>query len=620
MERHTKGAAALSLVVALLTGCGSAEDRINAAMPLGADVLAAKEAFDRTAAAASIDAKSADAEYRARLRMRALECARGFEPSLLDTRDSIRESLGDTRCFTEADAELKTWLSVRRAAWLAAMPPLRAAGKTVPGVIAASDRIESVVPAQAAAVALLQLGDRYELVDLSDGSVIRSGGERLAVPSLSPNGRVLAVRKSGAIDVVDAEAGDTLASFPARGSDRAFWLDGHGLVYRVGSGEQLAYFDLASATESNIPLAGYGPSAVERVPGDAERYVLVGGERAGLVDLACVAAKCTPKLVQEARIGPTLHRDFGAALAGRGLIQPGSAGLQRINVDTLQANTIEFGPMRVMQLQRTADPDRLLVTGFGGSGDLGMYLLSLSRGTLAAVRTRELLSSRTAYLPALRVSVVIDGAKLVPIRQWPTDAPRPLASLVSEWQLQAQTERLEQAARVEQAALLRPRGAAPDAVGGAWSMAGADAGWAGIEDAAASLAPGESVTFGASGARRSSGRAPPALPPSRAGLAEAVRTGRLRLGNAGDIDTWKRSYRVKTGRDVGKSFDGMLRGLPTYVITRELTLPAGLTGANLAVFVRPAGAPFPRGDAGHSVILDVASGACQGSLCRNLVP
>ncbi|MDR6841149.1 hypothetical protein [Pseudoxanthomonas sacheonensis] len=52
---------------------------------------------------------------------------------------------------------------------------------------------------------------------------------------------------------------------------------------------------------------------------------------------------------------------------------------------------------------------------------------------------------------------------------------------------------------------------------------------------------------------------------------------------------------------------------------KDFEIPAGLTGAHAVVFLVEPLVPFPRGDAGHSPILDVESGACIGAICRMLM-
>lgn len=103
------------------------------------------------------------------------------------------------------------------------------------------------------------------------------------------------------------------------------------------------------------------------------------------------------------------------------------------------------------------------------------------------------------------------------------------------------------------------------------------------------------------------------VPEGRAGLTEALRRGELRPGSPADIDRWATAARasgqsIETERLTGGAID-------VFVIEKDLMVPGRLTGAHAVIFVLDAGRPFPRGDLGHSVILDVPSGSCIGVTC-----
>jgi hypothetical protein len=120
--------------------------------------------------------------------------------------------------------------------------------------------------------------------------------------------------------------------------------------------------------------------------------------------------------------------------------------------------------------------------------------------------------------------------------------------------------------------------------------------------------------------------APPAAPapaPARrsgqAGLVEALRDGEIRPGTAGDIGRWKNAYTRASGRGLGRTFDERTAYMEVYVVQKAFEIPDDLAGANAVVFVVETRVPFPSGDPGHSPILDTASGACVGMICRMLL-
>src|SRR5689334_20320417 len=82
-----------------LSACSvqSPEDRINAAMPLGTELLAAKDAVDKLDPDSEAAAEFERA-YQAKLKIRAIECGHGQEPSLFASAESIRAG-ADKACF-----------------------------------------------------------------------------------------------------------------------------------------------------------------------------------------------------------------------------------------------------------------------------------------------------------------------------------------------------------------------------------------------------------------------------------------------------------------------------------------------------------------------------------------
>lgn len=107
------------------------------------------------------------------------------------------------------------------------------------------------------------------------------------------------------------------------------------------------------------------------------------------------------------------------------------------------------------------------------------------------------------------------------------------------------------------------------------------------------------------------------VPEGRAGLVEAIRAGRLRPGSRADLERWLAAARASgQAVDPERLADGVM---DVFVIEKDLTVPAGLSGAHAVIFVLDAGKPFPRGDLGHSLVLDVSSGGCIGLTCRMML-
>lgn len=100
-------------------------------------------------------------------------------------------------------------------------------------------------------------------------------------------------------------------------------------------------------------------------------------------------------------------------------------------------------------------------------------------------------------------------------------------------------------------------------------------------------------------------------------LLDAVDRGDLGLGTYGDVTRWHARHRARVP-GAAATLPDHFEHLDVYIVKRAFRIPPGLAGANAVVFIVPEGAPMPKGDPGHSPILDMDSGACRGSICMLL--
>ena len=249
MKDAWRSVALLVVCTTLLAGCSSPEDRVAKAFPAGKDVEAARAAFDTAVQSLPAARKRAlEASYAAQLKLRALECAKGYQPGAFETTESIREAVGNTDCFVQADAGLRYWLGMQRVGLLAGMPPLRPVPAKAASTLAASDSILNAVFADAAGVALLQTRSQEELVDLVDGKVLRVDARTSGsiVADLSSNGRLLVRAQPGGAVLQDAETGEVLAT--VQDAPRVHFAGSHGLVY-LDDGKP-TFHDFASGSDT----------------------------------------------------------------------------------------------------------------------------------------------------------------------------------------------------------------------------------------------------------------------------------------------------------------------------------------------------------------------------------
>lgn len=115
--------------------------------------------------------------------------------------------------------------------------------------------------------------------------------------------------------------------------------------------------------------------------------------------------------------------------------------------------------------------------------------------------------------------------------------------------------------------------------------------------------------------------APPASPAlsGKAALVEALRAGQLRPANGDDFSRWAARWSAANRRGVPSVFQERSVQMTAYVIQKDFTIPDGLYGAHSVVFLLDTRAPYPRGNPGHSAILDLSTGSCMGALCGILL-
>ena len=115
--------------------------------------------------------------------------------------------------------------------------------------------------------------------------------------------------------------------------------------------------------------------------------------------------------------------------------------------------------------------------------------------------------------------------------------------------------------------------------------------------------------------------APPASPAlsGKAALVEALRAGQLRPANGDDFSRWAARWSAANRRGVPAVFQERSVQMTAYVIQKDFTIPDGLYGAHSVVFLLDTRAPYPRGNPGHSAILDLSTGSCMGALCGILL-
>lgn len=193
-------------------------ERILAAVPLPDEVELA-----RSRLLAALEADRPAQEHVARqfeqlLAARALACTAGNPIGRFDSLETIRRKASDKACFTKHDAQLEEWIAVRRIGLALRAAPLVPAAALPPHALLPNST-EPVASAELAADAnvlvLRTHQQRFQVLDVPGGKELASfsvsdGYGRK--PSLSPNGRLLAVGGGKTLRIIDVESGRPLWS------------------------------------------------------------------------------------------------------------------------------------------------------------------------------------------------------------------------------------------------------------------------------------------------------------------------------------------------------------------------------------------------------------------------
>lgn len=213
----------LALAAAVcLTGCDRLQavftpvpDKINAAFPLPDEVELART---RLLAALEDDKparEAAVAHFGRLMNARAVACSVTADIGRFDTAATIRRKVTDTPCFTRQDAQLEEWIAVRRIGLALRAPPLVPLAP-LPARTLLPNKIDSFQTAHLASqanVLVLRGGSQQPAVALevpSGKELSRFTVEGYNRPSLSPNGRLLAVPGVKTLRVLDVASNKPL--------------------------------------------------------------------------------------------------------------------------------------------------------------------------------------------------------------------------------------------------------------------------------------------------------------------------------------------------------------------------------------------------------------------------
>lgn len=441
----------------------SDEERINEAYPLSTEVAVTRAKLDEKLANDATALAQFETELSGKMKLRAIECAKGYSPSLWSSPATIRKRIDDAKCFTKFDAELANWLNGRHMQWLLAVPPLRPLPTQAPALIAASKPIGEVRFAAEAGVALINAYQSLEIVDLSSGSTISVDNDvPYSYTEISPNGALFAIAPMNAtqagVVVRDSATGETVAEL--RDFQRLIWIDSATAIVTRRNAQGLELYDFASSTTSSFKGISGIPMRVLAVPDEPATFVAV--TQRALLKFRLNRKHDRPEavLLEQTTI-PSLSNAGNVTAVGKTAYMQSGGDLLSVDLATLKTTRTSFKPLKVVSATSLPDPTEvLLVLSIGEHTPLltKVVVYSTRDGTFQAVEDERLTGPtngstehvriRPVFISSLQQMAVISGSTLSPIADIKRGFGYSMEAL-TELMQQEDRERLEKAARAK---------------------------------------------------------------------------------------------------------------------------------------------------------------------------
>lgn len=440
-------------VFVLLAGCdlrerfGSAEERINAAVPMGIDVRQARERLAEQFGTASGDRTQLDNAWNGRLRARALTCSPDFTPTWRHSSNEVRAAVGNKACFAEFDRKLARWIGAQRVRLLL-NEPAPPVGAVLPS-LTLSGQLAGV--SSHAPVAVVISGDGFELVALDSGRSLFKERGSAGTLSLAPNGRIFVQTLSGGVSRIRAvEGGESLLELADARSVQ--WLDSWFIGVRSANNKPSYLLSLNTAEEAPVVVntfGSHGNDVLLPVPGNVGRfnlltfpglYQLEAKESAGKFGVTVV----TEKPGVQSALMPITMGIGRLSPDGRSWLLDRSGTFVRLDLTSLEVQETNFQPLHVDTVVPTSRPDQYVLElrapmEAANPGAQTKYLYDVSAGTLARLEGAD------AQRPVTYLAGVGRLARISPPTVWLLDKLETAAPQAVSEVLNAQLEEVNQA-------------------------------------------------------------------------------------------------------------------------------------------------------------------------------
>ena len=436
--------ATILLTICCLAGCkqgttfwSSPEDKINAAFPVSESLHAVLSSLLNDASVEQ--AKGIEEQMNSRLKIRALDCAKGYSPPFYASISDIRKKLDSTSCFAERDTEIRKWLGLMRVGFILAKPPLRLPPSKPPAFLVADAFITSVKFAENAAVALIESQQSISLVDFESTKPMFREPLGATLGPISPNGRLFTSGDitGNVLNIRDSESGTTVAEVPMVRPHQFHWLDSQVAIFTSRDSNKTALLDFATGTQVSVQGISNGINRATRVPGAEGEYVLFGN--GGVTKIQLIRGQSEPevKLLADKPMSAMMCalNTAGKSADGARFFCAGNK-LSIVTLNTLDIESVALDPFYFQTGVPTPDPDQILVHGYiaSASNSSRNYLYSIAKQTMTLIDREKSLSERFENISSIQRQAVINGNRVEVLDDLPRLPPVPAQRIAIEAQ------------------------------------------------------------------------------------------------------------------------------------------------------------------------------------------
>jgi hypothetical protein len=420
------------------------DQRINTAFPLNFELRQSVDLL--LSKAAEPQRKSIEERLDARLRLRAVNCAKGYAPGRFATAEEIRTRLTDTACFAAADVELLRWVSLLRIGQLSAAPPLVPVTGRWANDIETPEHVISAEFASSAAVMVLDTGLGHIVVDGVTGRVMRHDETRRALrKEVSPNGRLIASSSSDGASISDAESGASLLDWPSvRGG--LLWIDDRTLLARhvktKDDGRDTLLIDLQTGESTSLESHRLSPSFLYATK-HQDQFIDLSSGAPRQLSFDRSARKVT---VSGGTASQQQVRWEREAILGPGkAIGSDSSSIYILDLETLTQQRIDLSPLNVHSVAGGSSLNQLRVElSVSAGAPRSQVILDLSTQQLSKLMVDRMPSPRLVPKPNGAGLFAIQGKRLIAVDLLPTEAPMSLNQFAALASQQLNDARLQQ--------------------------------------------------------------------------------------------------------------------------------------------------------------------------------